>query len=210
MKKLILPFLLISTLASADITVTNISAEKNNDKIHYEYTFPQFKFNGKELDYINSEFKDRINILSEEGTQKDNYEDILEERVSYDKFDNTFGITSVVLYDYIYSGGAHGMTALSEINIDDKTGEKLSFDDIFKTGFKEKLENDILQIIKNNKDEDVVYFGDIENVDLDSAIFYFEGNDLVIKFSSYAIAPYSSGYPEFRFSKEQIKKYLNK
>ena len=68
------------------------------------------------------------------------------------------------------------------------------------------LTNDI-EIINKEKTK---YFRDSSTrfVDLDNAVIFFRGDNLVIRYQQYAIAPYSSGTQEIEFSKEEIREFL--
>ena len=65
-KKIIVPFLLISSMAFADIEVGSIKKEKNSKEFNYSITLPQFKFNGKPMKDLNGAFTNEIlEILKE-------------------------------------------------------------------------------------------------------------------------------------------------
>lgn len=211
-KKLIIPFLLISSLAFGEVKVESVKKVKTGKDFTYNLTIPQFKFNGKEMKDLNGAFTndvlttiERTKVVGQEVTKMDS--DLKAEAfMDFDEYKNSFGVTSVVLSDYMYEGGAHGMTVLSSYNIDNTTGKILTFDDVFIKSAKQSFEKGILQIIKNNKDGK--YMSDIESVDLNSAVMYFDGDYVVFKFQQYSIAPYSSGEPAFRYNKEDIKSFF--
>ena len=105
------------------------------------------------------------------------------------------------------------MTGFTSYNISNKTGKNLKFNDIFRRGareyFEKEIRDNIIKDVKVNK-EKTKYFRDSSTrfVDLDNAVIFFRGDNLVIRYQQYAIAPYSSGTPEFEFSKEEIREFL--
>ncbi|WP_370456695.1 RsiV family protein [Fusobacterium sp. IOR10] len=82
---------------------------------------------------------------------------------------------------------------------------------------KADIENKILESIEkdfkksNNDETKVFYFQDSlesDAVKLKNANVYFNGDKLIVTYPHYTLAPYSTGMPEFIFSKEEMKKYL--
>ena len=124
----------------------------------------------------------------------------------FKEYKNSFGVASVVTDNYTYTGGANGMTVLSSYNIDSSNGKILTFDDVFIRSAKQSFEKGILQIVKNNKSGK--YLSDIENVNLDDAVMYFDGDYIVFKFQQYMISPHSSRNPAFRYNKDVVKPFI--
>lgn len=211
-KNIIVPFLLISSLAFADIQVDSIKKEKKTTDYSYSITVPNFKLNGKELKDVNGAFENEILTLIKktkfEGKElsKLGSSAKAETVVDFKKYENSFGVASVVTESYTYTGGANGITVLNSYNLDERNGKILLFDDIFIESAKQSFEKGILQIVKNNNSGK--YMSDIENVNLDDAVMYFEGNYIIFKFQKYSIAPGSSGNPAFRYNKEAIKNFI--
>ena len=211
-KKIIVPFLLISSMAFADIKVDFIKKEKNAKDYTYNITLPQFEFNGKEMKDLNGAFTNEILMavrkVKAEGEElkKSGSTAKAENIINFKKYDNNFGITSVVTNNYSYSGGANGMTVLNSYNIDNSNGKILTFDDIFIRSAKQSFEKGILQIVKNNKSGK--YLNNVENINLDDAVMYFDGDYIVFKFQQYIISPRSSGNPTFRYHKDAVKSFI--
>lgn len=158
-KNIIVPFLLISSLAFANIQVDSIKKEKKTETV-----------------------------------------------ANLKQYENNFGVVSIITESYTYTGGANGITVLSSCNFDKRNGKILLFDDVFVETAKQSFEKGILQIVKNNNSGK--YMSDIENVNLDDAVMYFEGDCIVFKFQKYSIAPGSSGNPAFRYNREAIKDFI--
>ena len=211
-KKIIVPFLLISSMAFADIEVGSIKKEKNSKEFNYSITLPQFKFNGKPMKDLNGAFTNEVltavrKVTAEgEELKKAGSAAKAENVIDFKEYKNSFGVTSVVTDNYTYTGGANGMTVLSSYNIDNSNGKILTFDDIFIRSAKQSFEKGILQIVKNNKSGR--YLNDIESINLDDAIMYFDEDYIVFKFQQYIISPRSSGNPTFRYNKETVKSFI--
>ena len=211
-KKIIVPFLLISSMAFADIEVGSIKKEKNSKEFNYSITLPQFKFNGKPMKDLNGAFTNEVltavRKVTAEGEELKNAGSAAkaENVIDFKEYKNSFGVTSVVTDNYTYTGGANGMTVLSSYNIDSSNGKILTFDDIFIRSAKQSFEKGILQIVKNNKSGR--YLNDIESINLDDAVMYFDGDYIVFKFQQYIISPRSSGNPTFRYNKETVKSFI--
>ena len=211
-KKIIVPFLLISSMAFANIEVGSIKKEKNSKEFNYSITLPQFKFNGKPMKDLNGAFTNEVltavRKVTAEGEELKNAGSAAkaENVIDFKEYKNSFGVTSVVTDNYTYTGGANGMTVLSSYNIDNSNGKILTFDDIFIRSAKQSFEKGILQIVKNNKSGR--YLNDIESINLDDAVMYFDGDYIVFKFQQYIISPRSSGNPTFRYNKETVKSFI--
>ncbi|NME35183.1 MULTISPECIES: DUF3298 and DUF4163 domain-containing protein [Fusobacterium] len=218
MKKKLLFYFLFSTLALASVDVKTISKNEETEKYKYEFSYPEFILNEKSLS-VNNEIEkivnDNIKGFRKEGMNNPHKNRPYEAKMIFKEFKNNFGITSTLVMNYFYTGGAHGTTGLTSYNINSETGKNLAFNDIFSKGAKKYFEQEIIKKIESElrkplEKRDVNYFGEktMRAVDLDNAVLFFRGNEFVIRYQQYAIAPYSEGTPEFTFTKEQIEKYL--
>lgn len=120
-------------------------------------------------------------------------------------------LISFSVQSYVYTGGAHGMTAVTYYNIDNQAKAKqLQLADLFQPGY------DYLailnQIIKQQMKEQTSpdgfnpYF-DFEGISEDQGFSFKDGN-LVIHFSQYEIAPYAAGMPEFTIPAHRYQNLL--
>lgn len=218
MKKKLLFYFLFSTLTLANINIKTISKNENTEKYKYEFLYPKFTLNEKSLP-INNEIEkivdDNIKGFKKEGINNFHKDRPYEANMFFKEFKNSFGITSTLVMNYFYMGGAHGITGLISYNIDTTTGKNLLFNDIFSKEAKKYFEQEInktieLELKKSLEKRQINYFKEksMRAIDLDNAVLFFRGSDLVIRYQQYAIAPYSEGTPEFTFSKEKIEKYL--
>ncbi|MCF2625233.1 hypothetical protein I6E17_03440 [Fusobacterium perfoetens] len=211
-KKIIVPFLLISSIAFADVQVESIKKEKTSKDFSYNLTVPQFKFDGQPMTDLNGAFTNEILTAVRkaefEGAELKKTGSVAkaEAVISFKEYKNSFGVTSVVTNNYSYGGGANGETVLSSYNIDNLTGKILTFDDVFIRSAKESIEKGILQAIKNNKSGK--YFENTLGVNLDNSIMFFDGDYVYFQFQQYTIGPRSSGNPAFKYNKEILKPFF--
>jgi hypothetical protein len=114
----------------------------------------------------------------------------------------------IMLYGYIYMGGAHGMPVMEAINIDTINNKVLRFEDLF---IKVDYEKILLKEIQDLWLKDEVYeFGFAKEVDylpLDSA-FYFEEGNLNVFYPPYELASYARGFVEFSIPLAKLSEIL--
>jgi hypothetical protein len=110
---------------------------------------------------------------------------------------------------YQYTGGAHGLYTWKANTFDLNEKKLLHLDDLFQQEdkYKEIIRTEIVRQIKQNES---IYFPDaVEKVTSTKKFHYFlEPDNLVIYFSLYEIAPYSSGIPQFRIPYTLLRDYL--
>ncbi|MFW6148876.1 MAG: DUF3298 domain-containing protein, partial [Atribacterota bacterium] len=101
---------------------------------------------------------------------------------------------------YRFTGGAHGMTERKSFTYDLRTGLKLSLSDIFakNVDYEKVILEEINSVIKEELEDDPhLYFEDhLDSLDYNKG-FYLTGDELVIYFQLYEIAPYYKGIIEF-------------
>jgi hypothetical protein len=115
--------------------------------------------------------------------------------------------------DYVYSGGAHGMTNLSYDIFNLKTGKTLDFHDFFMEGSSEKLTEILtLQIRSDKQIPDSIpltkagYF--IDKIKPGNNI-YMNGSGIGFVYNPYEIAPYSTGITNIFIDYNQLAGLLN-
>lgn len=135
------------------------------------------------------------------------YELILNDSIS---FENEKMI-SLVSSRYSYTGGAHGISSKVFLNFDLSNGELIENEDLF---------TDLPQALKIAEN----YFKKQQNISAESLNekgFWFEddtfhlpenlgivGENLILYYNPYEIAPYIEGTFELKIPVEQVKKYL--
>ena len=108
-------------------------------------------------------------------------------------------ILSIYMDYYEFLGGAHGNTIRTSYTIDKSKEIILRLKDLFVEGYDYKsiINREIFKIIENNK-EDYFDGGSVFKGVNDDTSFYIEGNDLIIYYQLYELAPYVFGIPQFK------------
>ena len=222
-------------LSANDIFTIEEKTDNENNKffkadIKYPYLKIKSNYNKKDdtqtkiIQNINSTIsntvttaKDKIEKDSEEykksyeaDSNKDNtikyqYEAIYNYKIAYNKNN----ILSIPLTMYEFTGGAHGLTNIKSFNYGLSTGKELKLEDLFKanSNYKEVINNHIKEEISKQPEN---YFQGQDGFSSikDNQDFYISDEGIVIYFSLYDIAPYSSGIPMFTITWDEIIDYL--
>lgn len=118
-------------------------------------------------------------------------------------------LLSFSLTQYVFTGGAHGLTTEVFYNIANlPKAQKLELSDLFQPGYDYRniLSMMIkLQIDQLSKEEQLPYW--FESIDKNQP-FSIQDGDLVIHFGPYEIAPYVAGLPSFTISKYRCHNLL--
>lgn len=214
---------------SNELTIEEKKIDENSEflRLELKYPFLNIKEQGnkgvdnkviekinKDIEDVVFKFRDYIKSGSEEyskdykeGYMKYQYEGFSDYKVTYNK-DN---ILSIPLTMYEFTGGAHGLTNIKSFNYDLSNGKEILLKDMFKEGvdYKSVLNKYIKEQIDKTEDKNIYFTGDMGfNGISDNQSFYIDDNGIVVYFSLYDIAPYSSGIPMFTISWEQLEKYL--
>lgn len=222
-------------LSANDIFTIEEKTDNENNKffkadIKYPYLKIKSNYNNKDdtqtkiIQNINSTIsntvttaKDKIEKDSEEykksyeaDSNKDNtikyqYEAIYNYKIAYNKNN----ILSIPLTMYEFTGGAHGLTNIKSFNYDLVKEKELKLEDLFKanSNYKEVINNHIKEEISKQPE---IYFQGQDGFSSikDNQDFYISDEGIVIYFSLYDIAPYSSGIPMFTITWDEIIDYL--
>lgn len=100
---------------------------------------------------------------------------------------------------YWYTGGAHGMTDRVAYNYDLNTGQPIALADLFPTDYDYRAMIDSVINAEILAEPDKYFSGDemgFKGIAADQQ-YYIQGENLVIYFGLYEIAPYAVGIPEF-------------
>ncbi|WP_294154272.1 DUF3298 and DUF4163 domain-containing protein [uncultured Clostridium sp.] len=118
---------------------------------------------------------------------------------------NNDSIMSLYNDYYEFLGGAHGMTTRTSYTIEKESGRILELKDLFVSGYdyRSVINNEIKKQIAGEPDK---YFESAEKFKgIDEKHTYFiRGDDLVIYYELYDIAPYVAGIPEFNIPLEKF------
>lgn len=220
MKKIFFSILVVLFTAcggAKDISVDKLSFEKKSDAFSYNITVPQIKgSDNKSIEELNKELADDAESLA--ASIEKGEEDIPEfYEEGFETFDNSFGITSILMGSYgISKGDANGYGTSQSINIRNKDGKLVTFDDIFTKEGEAYLNEQVNTAVQGNSDkiilnsngDKVTIFFDDPEIDIRSASMYFELDDVCFMFETYELTPHSEGKPIFRFPKTEIQKFL--
>lgn len=179
--------------------ITNINNEIYEDIMKFKNNIKKQALEYKKIYIENLSTSGKDNI-------KYQYEVYINNEVTYDRND----IISIVITQYDFTGGAHGMTYLHAYNYNLLTGNKLTLRDIFKpdVDYETLINNFIHEEISRNPEN---YFkGDecfkgISN----NQPFYIDDDGIVIYFGLYEIAPYYVGIPKFKMKFNRFSNCLN-
>lgn len=116
----------------------------------------------------------------------------------YSVTENKKDVLSFFIDYYQFTGGAHGITTKRAYTLDRKTGYSLTLDKLFKKGYdyKKVINSEIKSQISKDKEKYFDSGASFKGID-ENTKFYLNGENLVIYYGSYEIAPYASGLPEF-------------
>lgn len=125
---------------------------------------------------------------------------------------NSGGIMSFVEEDYIYLGGAHGLTSWYPKTIDG-TGEKTrvsKLGDLFcDKEYMAKLNVIIERMVEENSDKYSELWAKPEITDKNENRFYLTDTELVIFFPPYELSYYAKGFIEFPIPLSDLNPILN-
>jgi inhibitor of cysteine peptidase len=159
-------------------------------------------------DSMNAFFSSRIADLKQQGYQ--NEKDLAElmktapagmpqwpSQVATDFYPeyNRNGFLSVLLEDYVYAGGAHGMTQRTGYTVNLQTGKVYTLKDLFKSDV-DYIALLSAEVQKQIGEQGLTLLTPFTAIKPDQG-FYLKGNDLVIFFAQYEYTAYVAGFPEF-------------
>lgn len=187
------------------------SINKNLDYLKEDIKVPQL-INGKDeqkINLINSKIISDImpKVEDAEKTSKEYFGGVEKEKPIFpyeifSRYTITKNNNSIVsMYDdyYEYLGGAHGMTTRTSYTIDKKQEKLLDLKELFTAGYNytdminKEIKAEISKHPENYFDSGKIFKGIRENQN-----FYLEGDNLVIYYQLYDLAPYVFGFPEFK------------
>ncbi|MGI6034993.1 MAG: DUF3298 and DUF4163 domain-containing protein [Limnochordia bacterium] len=158
---------------------------------------------------INRQLEDRIMSFSAElaSEAERSAEELKETNLpfrryqAYTRFDvygNDKDILSLPITFYQYTGGAHGLSFIESTNIDLESGKQLTLTDFLTGADRQEI---LMKAIREQiaaAEED--YFPESLNLTAlpNEGDFYLEGDQLVVYYDSYEIAPYATGIPAFK------------
>ncbi|WP_025741986.1 RsiV family protein [Aquimarina pacifica] len=148
------------------------------------------------------------NIKNEFPEETSQYEASIDGFVSF----QNENLACIELQSYLFSGGAHGYANISYINIDTRTGEKISNLDLLKEveAFKNYAENVFRKEYKIPENESINstgFFFEKDTFALPSAIG-FTKEDVLLYYNQYEISSYTEGAVELTLNKEKVAHFF--
>lgn len=198
-----------SQFVESSLVVDKIIKEKN-DYLTIDVKIPQINglnnkeaekvINNKILDFTNMWISDVKQIAQEYyGSPNNVYPIFPYQLIAKYTMKSQNKILSFYIDYYQFTGGAHGITNRVSYNIDINTGRELLLNDLFvdEYEYEKVINNEIKKQIAKNPD---IYFPgkDGFNGINKNQQYFIDGNNLVVYFGLYEIAPYVTGIPEFK------------
>jgi len=120
---------------------------------------------------------------------------------------NEKGVLSLSLFNYAYTGGAHGLTLQQSLSFDPGSGKSYSLSELFKPGssYVSRLSDLIKLQIETRQIATLEPFRSIRP----DQPFYIADRALVVYFSLYELTPYAFGFPYFPISVYDLTDILN-
>lgn len=105
---------------------------------------------------------------------------------------------SILVYDYLYEGGAHGMGWVTSYNFSTTTGKQIKITNVFDS------KSDYTNVRKYaynymKKHDDVFYVNKESDVPVHkSSQFFYTTGGIYLVFQEYEVAPYAAGFPQVK------------
>jgi len=113
----------------------------------------------------------------------------------------------------MYEGGAHGIRQQLVMNFDEKTGQQITYNDLFVQGYQFKLRELLLEELKDqtktNSLDELHEQGYLLTMDIYAPQnFILDDDEIIFIYNPYEIAPYDKGNTELTLSYSQLKEIL--
>lgn len=192
-----------STPGGRVVINVNFPLMKNNPDISEQQKFNQYI--GKIMQSEVNSFKDMIDT-SFLPFPDVRYEFIIEYSVLFQE--NYF--VSILFSTYAYTGGAHGIPYVFNVNYDFIANEDVNLSDVFKGSYLEILSNySRTKLIENGfDDDDWLSEGTSAVKPKNFSAWGFNGKEILITFQAYQVGPYAIGMPEVLIPIEKFKDYI--
>lgn len=122
-------------------------------------------------------------------------------------------LLSVLMDSYIFTGGAHGNSTVSYLNIDTKTGKQFSNRALFKNydefeDYAEKIFRTQYKIPEDESINSTGFFFENDTYSLPSTIG-FTDKEVVLYYNQYEINSYAEGPIELKLNKEEVASFFS-
>ncbi|SEM85562.1 DUF3298 and DUF4163 domain-containing protein [Paenibacillus sp. OV219] len=120
---------------------------------------------------------------------------------------NEKDVLSLSLFNYAYTGGAHGLTLQESLTFDTTTGKSYSLAELFKPG--SNYVNRLSDIIRTQiATRQIATLDPFQSIRPDQP-FYVADRSLVVYFALYELTPYAFGFPYFPISVYDLSDIIN-
>lgn len=181
--------------------INGLSDQKTENKInnHIEKRAEVLKKNVEKMSKKNQKPNDKMR-----------YEVISNYKVK-ESLDNYLTLS---VFDYVYTGGAHGIPNQSYIVIDISTNKILTLNELFdgKVDYKENIKSLIQKQLNEREEKEHLFFDDLLygfDIKEDERFYIKPNGDLVIVLNVYEVAPHASGTVQFTLPKDQLQGYIH-
>jgi hypothetical protein len=155
-------------------------------------------YNSRSVDFYRQNNEEYLEDTEDEWSPLTNWS----ESINGSFLDEYDGMVSYIKYVHGYSGGAHGMDALTCRTFDLKTGEQILEEDLFKEGYEDKLTAALrINLLSSIEDQDMLFETDI----IPSNDFYLTPEGITYIYQRYEIGPYAIGIIEVTVPWSEIK-----
>ncbi|MBY8911914.1 DUF3298 and DUF4163 domain-containing protein [Bacillus sp. YC2] len=165
-----------------------------------ELTYPQVQNTGNAAfeKKINQDFKKYIEtswqeyVKNKKDAEKQGYK--AEYQTDFQVKYNQGGKLSIQTENYIFSGGAHGLTAVQTYNYDLKTKKQVTLNNVLNSKTKVNQTKDYLYSYM--KKHDTLFYPDVKKKEISlnkETPFYFTKDGIAIVFGQYDMGPYAAG-----------------
>jgi len=164
----------------------------------------QDKINNTLRSHIKNSIKNKQSMLADleewktedDGTYPD-YEFAWEYRTSYEVLYNKNNTLSIIMYDYQYTGGAHGHSAAQTYNFSLSTGNRIVIHDVLKNRSNYlKVQKHAYTTMVDSKNQEF-FVGSLSDVTIDrNTQFVYADGGIKLVFQEYEVASYADGFPK--------------
>lgn len=120
---------------------------------------------------------------------------------------NEKNVLSLSLFNYAYTGGAHGLTLQASLTFDTGTGKSYSLSELFKP--RSPYVSRLSEIIKGQIEARGIATLEPFTTISPNQSFYIADRALVIYFALYELTPYAFGFPYFPISVYDLSDIIN-
>lgn len=187
--------------------------------ITYDITLPNFS------GMKNTVFQQQLNAMFDTDRQaaiqgmKEAYDELQFETgyiydashdYSYDLIGETKNITSILVTEYIYLGGAHGSPQWTGFNIDFGRSKVLTLQDLFNpnSNYSKFLIDTMNRIRLGTRTHEYEDVEEVSELPGDTS-FYIKGGNLVLYYHPYELSSYARGFVEFRIPLTSLQSFLS-